>query len=247
MFSVNIALVVLFKCQRNPVLGPAGASSSFKEKMKSLSGTIEIIILFVAVIGGLFAGIFTPTEGGAIGAAGALIIAVIRKNMSWKNFVLSLKDTAPLVCMIFVVLAGATIFGHFLAVTEVPMTLAAWIGGLTLHPYVIMLIILLIYLIGGCFVDGIALIMLTLPIFFPIVTSLGFDPIWFGVIIILISDMGLMTPPVGVVAYVISGVSELPLETVFRGIYPFLLALIAGTLLLIFFPDIVLFFPNLMS
>lgn len=247
IFAVIFAIMVFVMCKRNPALGPAGEATSWKEKLKSLTGTIEVLVLFALVLGGLFAGIFTPTEGGAIGAAGALIIALIRRNMSWQNFLNSLKDTIPLSCMIFVVLAGATIFGHFLAITQIPLALADWVGGLELPRYIIIGIIILVYFIGGCFVDGIALIMLTLPIFFPVVTALGYDPIWFGVIIVLVSDMGLMTPPVGVVAYVISGVSGLSLNTVFRGISPFLGALILGTILFIAFPEIITFLPNLMD
>jgi TRAP-type C4-dicarboxylate transport system permease large subunit len=149
--------------------------------------------------------------------------------------------------MVMVIVAGATVFGHFMAVTRIPFTLSNWVGGLPLPPMLIMIVILMIYIIGGCFMDGFALIMLTVPIFFPVATTLGFDPIWFGVIIVLIAEMGVITPPVGINVYVVYGVAKtIPLETIFKGVVPFLIALIICNLLLLLFPQIATFLPGLM-
>lgn len=158
----------------------------------------------------------------------------------------STKDGLRTSCMVLCVIAGATVFGHFMAVSTIPFILADWVGGLPLPPMAIMGVIILIYLIGGCFMDAMALVVLTVPVIYPVVIRLGFDPIWFGVIIVLISEMGVITPPVGVNVYVIKGIApEIPLETIFKGIFPFLIALFINAVLLMAFPKLALFLPNL--
>jgi TRAP-type C4-dicarboxylate transport system permease large subunit len=153
--------------------------------------------------------------------------------------------------MVMMLITGAVIFGKFLAVTRIPFDLAAWVGGFNLPPYLVMAIILGIYFLGGCFMDALAFVTLTVPIFFPVVTSLGYDPIWFGIIIVMVTEMGVITPPVGINVYVVFGVAgsvigNVPLESIFKGILPFLLAVIVGAVILIVFPQIILFLPNLM-
>jgi len=199
-------------------------------------------------MGGLFVGFFTPTEAGAVGALGTLILAIARRNLTWHGFITSLFETTRISCMILVIVAGATIFGHFLAISRIPFDTANWISGLQLPRYAIMLLIILLYLIGGCFIDALALIMLTVPIFYPVITHLGYDPLWFGVIIVLVTQIGVITPPVGINVYVVSGVArDVPLNIIFKGVVPLLIALIIGTLLLIPFPQIALFLPGLMK
>ena len=150
--------------------------------------------------------------------------------------------------MILVIVAGATVFGHFLAVTRIPFDIAHWVAGFQLPPSAIMALIILVYLIGGCFLDALALIMLTVPIFYPVVSNLGFDPMWFGVVVVLVTQIGVITPPVGVNAYVVSGVAmDIPLEDIFKGVVPLLAALIIGTLLMIPFPQIALLLPGMMK
>jgi len=149
--------------------------------------------------------------------------------------------------MIMVIVAGATVFGHFMAVTRVPFEISTWVSNLPLPHYAIMVIIILIYLFGGCFMDAMAMVMLTIPIFFPVSEALGYDPIWFGVVIVLITEMGVITPPVGINVYVVSGVAQdVPLETIFRGVLPMLLALLLCNLIILIFPQIALFLPSLM-
>jgi len=243
LFIIAVVLWTIIK----PDLAPKSAKSGFKEKIASLSGLIETLLLFCLVMGGLFVGFFTPTEAGAIGASGTLLLAVVRRNITWKNFVASLFETTRISCMIFVIVAGATIFGHFLAVSQIPFDIANWISGFQLPPYAIMFFIIMVYLVGGCFIDALALIMLTVPIFYPVVNCLGYDPLWFGVIIVLVTQIGVITPPVGVNVYVVSGVArDVPLHVIFKGVIPFLIALIIGTLLLIPFPQIATFLPGLM-
>ncbi len=244
LFIITIAIWTRIR----PDLGPAGPKTTVRQKIASLAGLGETLILFVMVMGGLFAGLFTPTEAGAVGAFGTLVLALIKRHLTWTGFVASLKETTRISCMILVIVAGATIFGHFLAVTRIPFDIATWISHINLPPFAIMILIICVYLVGGCFIDSLALIMLTVPIFYPVVISLNYDPIWFGVIIVLITQIGVITPPVGVNVYVVSGVArDVPLEVIFKGVMPLLLALIIGTLLLIPFPQIALFLPNLMK
>ncbi|MFB0505161.1 MAG: TRAP transporter large permease [Thermodesulfobacteriota bacterium] len=230
-----------------PNLGPRGPRASLKEKLQSLSGVLEMLIIFSLVMGGLFKGFFTPTEAGAIGAFCTLLLAMIRRQMNWRGFVQSLAETTRISCMVLVIVTGATVFGHFLAITRIPFELAGWVQGLPLPPWGIMGVIIFIYLVGGCFMDSLALILLTIPIFFPVAVSLGYDPIWFGVIIVMVTEMGVITPPVGVNVYVVSGVAkDVPLDVIFKGIFPLLLALIVAVILMVLFPQIALFLPSFM-
>ena len=248
LLTVLFGLTIHIICRRNPGLAPAGAQSSWRERVRSLTGIGEMLILFILVMGGIFVGFFTPTEGGAAGAAGAILLALIRRQLSWRRFLDSLVDTTRTTAMVFLIVTGATIFGRFMAVTRVPSELGAWVGGLPFPPYVIMGFIIFGYLIGGCFMDSLALITLTIPVLFPVIQALGFDPIWFGVIIVLVTEMGVITPPVGINVYVIKGVApDVPLEVIFRGILPFLAAIIVCIAMLIIFPQIALFLPSFMS
>jgi tripartite ATP-independent transporter DctM subunit len=242
LFIITVGLI----CWRNPACAPAGASTDFKEKRKALIGIGEALILFALVIGGLFFGWFTPTQAGGIGAAGALAIGLVRRQLSWRAFIDSTMDGLRTSCMVLCVIACAAIFGHFMAVSTIPFILADWIGGLPIHPMAVMGIIVFIYLIGGCFMDAMALVVLTVPVIFPVVVKLGFDPIWFGVMIVLVSEMGVITPPVGVNVYVIKGIApDIPLETIFKGIFPFLIAILVCTGILMLFPRIALILPEL--
>jgi tripartite ATP-independent transporter DctM subunit len=243
LFLITIHLRVM----KNPSLAPPGPKTSFKEKVWSFAGVIETLLLFLMVVGGMFFGIFTPTEAAAAGAFLALAMAIVRKQLTWEGFVKSLADTTRISCMVMVIVTGAVIFGHFMAITRVPYSLANWVSSLPLPNYAIMGMIIIVYLVGGCFMDALAMIMLTIPIFFPVAQSLGYDPIWFGVVIVLITEMGVITPPVGVNVYVVYGVAkDVPLEAIFRGVFPMLLALLLCNLILLLFPQIALFLPGLM-
>ena len=242
LFIVVVALV----CWRDPSLAPTGAATNWKEKIAGLTGISEMLVLFGLVIGGLFLGWFSPTQAGGAGAAGALLIGLVRGQLTWQGFLGAVKDALRITCMVMIIVTGAVVFGHFMAVAKIPLMLAAWVVGLPLPPVAIMGVIVLIYLLGGCFMDALALITLTIPIFYPAVLALGFDPIWFGVIIVLVTEIGVITPPVGVNVYVIKGIAEdVPLETIFKGILPFLGALIIAVGILMAFPEIATFLPSL--
>ena len=248
LLTTLFILTVILWATLKPELAPRGPRTSLREKLDSLVGLVETLILFALVMGGLFWGIFTPTEAGAIGAMGTLAIAAVRRNISLKGFIQALFETTRISCMVLVIVAGATIFGHFLAITRIPFDVAGWVTGFNLPPYLIMALIIAVYLIGGCFIDALAFIMLTVPIFYPVIVSMGYDPMWFGVVIVLVTQIGVITPPVGVNVYVVSGVARtVPLEVIFKGVVPLLIALVIGVLLMIPFPQIALFLPALMQ
>lgn len=236
LFMVTIWLMCTFR----PGLAPATTAATWRERFRSLSGVVEILLLFVLVMGGMFAGWFTPTEAAAVGAAGSVAIALFSHKCSLKMLATALSETLRTSCMVMVIVAGATVFGHFLQRTEMPMKLAAWMAGLPFPAWGTMLLVILFYLVAGAFLDALALVLLTIPIFYPVVLNLGFDPIWFGVMIVLVTQMGVISPPVGVNVYVVSGMDRaVSLQSVFKGALPFLAALVVAALLLLAFPQIV--------
>lgn len=241
-------LVIHLRVWKNPSLAPPGPRTTWLQRIRSFSGVAETLVIFALVMGGLFFGIFTPTEAAATGAFLTLLLSLIRGQLSWNGFIQSLADTTRISCMVMIIVTGAVVFGHFMAITRVPFDLAAWVTGLPLPRFAIMMVIILLYLCGGCFMDALAMVMLTVPIFFPVAQALGFDPIWFGVVIVLITEMGVITPPVGVNVYVVAGVAkDVPLETIFKGVLPMLLALVICNLMLLIFPQIALFLPGLIK
>jgi len=248
LIAFLFCITIYLSCKFQPHLGPSGQRVSWKTRFLSLAGVWETLILFFIVIGGMFGGFFTPTEAAAIGAAGSLIIVAVKRKLTLKILTQSLKETARTSCMVMIIVTGAVIFGHFLAVTRIPFELASSLANLPLPGWIIMGLIILFYLLAGCFLDALALVLLTIPIFFPVVTQLGFDPIWFGVIIVVVTQMGVISPPVGVCVYVVSGIArDVPLQTIFRGALPFLAALVIAAIILIAFPQLCLILPNLVK
>jgi C4-dicarboxylate transporter, DctM subunit len=248
ILTLFFALTVGYLCIRHPELGPPGEAATWTERLKAFSGIVEATILFLLAIGGLFLGWFSPTQAGAIGAGGTLLIGLARRQITWSGFVDACKEGLRTSCMVMFIITGATVFGSFMAVSTIPFVLAEWIGNLPLPPMAIMIVIIFVYFVGGFFMDSMALIVVTIPIFFPLVMSLGFDPIWFGVVIVVVAEMGVITPPVGVNVFVIKGIApDIPLHVIFRGIFPFLGGLILLTVLLMVFPQIATYLPSLVS
>jgi tripartite ATP-independent transporter DctM subunit len=246
LLSGLFATLILVMCLRNPKLGPRGESFSWRERFASLTGVWGMLVLFVIVIGGLYFGVFAPSEAGAVGAFGALLVALSRRRTTIRMFITALIDSLRLTVMTMTILIGAMIFSVFVTVSGFPSVFSAWVTGLPISPIAVLLLILIIYIPLGMVLDALSMILLTIPTVFPIISGLGFDPIWFGVLIVLVVEMALITPPVGMIVYVVQGVTKVPLEEVFRGNMPFLIAMIAALALLVAFPQISLFLPSTM-
>ncbi len=242
-------LAIYIIARRDPTLGPAGPKAGWSERFQALGGgLLEVMIIFALSLGGLFAGWFMPTEAGAVGVAGVFLVTAVKGRMNFHVIKRSLADTTRTTAMIMLLVASAVIFGRFIAISRIPFALADWAAALDLPSFAVIALILLIYLVLGCFIDALALILLTIPIFLPVaVTVLGYDPIWFGVIIVMVVAMGVITPPVGMNVYIVKGVAgNVPLEVIFRGVWPFLIAIIAALALLIIFPQLATYLPSLL-
>jgi C4-dicarboxylate transporter DctM subunit len=248
MLTLVFIGTVYLMCKFNSALGPAGGETTWKQKIQGLTGMIEMVAIFGLVLGGLFTGLFSPTQAGAAGAAAAIIIALVRRQLPLKMFWAAVKDTLQITAMIMVVVSGAIVFGHFMAITSVPFYISDFIGNLNIPPMGVMGLIILMYFVAGCFMDSLALIMLTVPILFPLVSTLGFDPIWFGVIIVMVTEVGVITPPVGINVFVIKGiVPDVPMSAIFKGTVPFLIGMIAVIALVLIFPIIATWLPSFAS
>lgn len=246
LLSVLLIFTIMLIVKSNPKLAPKSDKFTWKEKIASLKGIVNMLILFGCVFVGMFSGIFTVNEAAACGAFLAMVIMALMGRMSVRSFMAVLKDSVKTTGMCFLMLIGAIIFGNFLAITRVPMTLASYVGGLNVSPYIILFFIVFAYAVLGCFMDALPMIMLTCPIFLPIITKIGFDPIWFGVIIILVMELGLITPPVGMNCYVISGIAkDVPLSKIFKGSIPFSLAILLCIIIVTAFPCLATWLPTL--
>ena len=233
---------------RKPSLAPkSDIKYSILEKIKGLKDVWGMAVLFVIVLIGMFTGLFTVSEAAGIGAFAALVITIITRKFTFKVFLGVIKDTLKTCAMIYVILIGATVFGKFLTISQLPMRIASFIAGLTVSPLIIIAIIAVIYAIMGCFIDALPMITLTVPIFLPIIYSLGYSPIWFGVMIVLVMQLGFITPPVGMCAYVMSGViKDVTLPTVFKGVAPFVPAIIIAVAIIVIFPSLSTWLPSLL-
>ena len=247
--SLAFIVVIIVQVKMDPGLAPATPGEvSFKEKILALQGIWETLLVFFIVMGGIYLGFINPTEAGAIGATALLIIILLKKRLTLKNLSASLFEAARISVLVLFLVAGANVFSYFLALSTIPMAVSSWMADLQVSRYVILTIIILIYLILGCFLDAISMMVLTMPVIFPVVKTLGFDPIWFGVICVIMMEAGLITPPVGLNVYTLAGVvKDVPMQTIFRGAAPFLISMIAVVILITIFPKIALFLPNMMG
>jgi C4-dicarboxylate transporter DctM subunit len=245
--AIFYIITIYILCRWKPSLGPRGPSYSLKEKFMSFASCGEIIGLILLVLGGIVLGWFSPTEAGAIGAFGAIVFSLFRRRLNWEKFKNALVETMKTTGMLYGILIGAFVFKYFMAVTTIPSVLADFVGGLPLPPLAIMALIMLVYVFLGCVMDALTMILLTIPIFFPLVISLGFHPIWFGIIIVRMTEIGLITPPIGMNVYAISGIApDVPITTIFKGVIPFLIADFFHVMLLLFVPIVVLWLPSIM-
>jgi tripartite ATP-independent transporter DctM subunit len=241
-------LAIVVQCRLNDQMGPPGPITSWKVRFTSLSGTWGMLLLFMIVMGGIYFGVFTPTEAAGVGAFGAFAFTLLKGRLSRSGFVQSLLDTGKTTAMIFLIIIGANVFSSFLGLAKLPMGLADFMADLPLPKTLILASILIVYLLLGCVMDCYAIMILTVPIIFPVIEALKYDPIWFGVMMVIVLEAGLITPPVGLNVFVLRGCApDVPMTTIFRGIWPFLLADLLALIILIIFPQIALFIPMYMK
>jgi tripartite ATP-independent transporter DctM subunit len=237
-------LIIGVWCRIDPALGPKGQKSSWKDRVSSLPEVLWVGIIFGMVIGGLMNGFFTPTEAGSIGTFAVLLLSLVKKDLTWKGYVKSIQESLRTACMVLMLIVGSTILGHFLAVTKIPMQAADWVFALNFPRELTMVIIALIYLLGGSFIDDLAFMILATPIFFPVILKLGYDPIWFGMIIGITVMIGVVIPPVAINVFVVKNITKVPFGIIYKGVYPFLISLIVCALLLFLFPPLALYLPG---
>jgi tripartite ATP-independent transporter DctM subunit len=247
MVSLMFLMTIYIICRRNPRLGPPGPSYSWRERIVSLKGVWGFVLLFLLVMGGLYFGVFTPTEAGAMGAFGTFFIALIMRRLTFRSLIGATKDTLKTSCFIMTMIIGANIFNTFLGVSGLTSGFSQFITTIDFPRYMILIGILIIYVPLGMFLDIGAVILLTVPIFVPPLEALGFDAIWLGILITMIAEIGFITPPVGLNAFIVHGVTKVPLADVFRGVIPFVIMMLFGIVLVLIFPQIALFLPNLIG
>ena len=246
IIALSFVITLFGWCTINPKLGPKGIRSTWGERIRSLPPVLWVLLVFIAVVGGLMKGFFTPTEAGSVGTFAVLVLTLAKRDMNFKRFTKALSDTLRIACMVISLIAGATILGHFFAVTRTPYLVADWLGGLPLDRSLIMVLIFAVYLVGGSFIEDMAFLILATPIFLPLVLKLGYDPVWFGVIVCVITMIGIILPPMAINVFVVAGVTKVPIGTIYKGIYPFIVGMYICLFIFLFFPQIALWLPNLL-
>ncbi len=246
LMALSFVVTLVGWCKMNPKLGPKGEKSTWKARMVSLPSIAWVVTIFLIVVGGLMAGFFTPTEAGSVGAMAVLILSVVKKDITLEGFIKVGMETLYVSCMVLVLLAGATILGHFFAVTRIPYLVGDFLSALPVNRYLIITLILLIYLIGGEFIEDMAFFVLATPIFVPLILKLGFDLVWFGIVVSATIAIGVIIPPMAVNVFVVSGIAKVPIGTVYKGVYPYMIGMAICVLILMVFPQISLWLPNLL-
>jgi C4-dicarboxylate transporter, DctM subunit len=244
LIAAFFVVIILGWCRINPTLGPAGERFSWGERWRSVPEVIWPIIIFLIIIGGLMKGIFTPTEAGSIGAFAVLLLCLFKRNLSFRGYSKSVTEALRTACMVLLLIATSSMLGHFIAVTNIPNHLGEWVLGLKMPPSLIMILCFLVYLLGGSFIDDLAFMILATPIFFPIMTKLGYDPLLVGIMIALTVCIGSVIPPVAICVFVVRNITKVPMGVIYSGVYPFLISLVLVVVLTFLFPGIVLYLPN---
>jgi C4-dicarboxylate transporter DctM subunit len=244
LIALSFIFIIYGWVRIDPIIAPRSDKATLRERLNVLPEFIWVALIFALVIGGLMAGKFTPTEAGTIGAVAVLLLAWLRRGVTRKTLTKSFDESLRTSCMTLMLIWGSVVLGHFLAITEIPFITADWVVALPLPRFLIMVIIILIYLLGGSFIDDLAFMILATPIFYPAAVKLGYDPIWFGVIIAITIMIGVIIPPVAICVFIVKNISGIPFAVIYKGVLPFLLGLIACAALLFLFPDIAMFLPN---
>jgi tripartite ATP-independent transporter DctM subunit len=246
MIAAFFLIIIYVWCRIDPKLGPKGERSTWPERFKTIPEIMWVVLIFVLVIGGLMYGLFTPTEAGSVGTFAVLVLSLLKRDIGWKGYLTSVNESLQTAAMVLILIAGSSVLGHFLAVTRIPMIAADWIVSLPLAPWIIMILITLVYLIGGSFIDDLAFMVLATPIFYPAIGKLGYDPIWFGIIISITVMVGVVIPPVAINVFIVRAITRAPFNEIYAGVYPFLLSLVFCAMLLFIFPELATWLPNLL-
>ena len=246
MIAFFFIFTIYIWCKRNPALGPKGEKSSWKLRFAALPEVLWVVAVFLLVIGGLMYGFFTPTEAGSVGTFAVLLLSVINRDINFKGYIKSVVESLRAACMVLMLIAGSAVLGHFLTRTKIPMMAADWIISLPLSPDIIMVIIAVVYLIGGSFIDDLAFMILATPIFYPAIIKLGYDPLWFGMIIAITVMIGVVIPPVAINVFVVRAITKQSFTVIYKGVYPFLISLVVAAALLFLFPPLATFLPSIL-
>ena len=248
ILALLMCLAIYVYCLIVPTAGPRSQRHTFKEAAQALSRCFEIILLIALVLLGLFFGWFTPTEAGAIGSVGAIVVTLVRRKLTMERFLAAVKDTLENTGMVYLVLIGAFLLNYLAALAGISSAISNFVSSLDMGYKMVTIIIFCIYIFLGCFLDALAMILLTMPIFFPVITDLGGDPIWFGIIVVLAMNVGNITPPVGMSVFVVAGLDRsIRMETIFKGVFPFVIANLILVVVLVLFPEIVMWLPSLIK
>jgi len=246
LIALFFVFIIIGWAKMNPAIAPKSPKFSWNERMKSVPAVIWPVVIFLVVIGGLLKGFFTPTEAGSIGTSAVLVVALVQRALGWKAFVKAVDESLRTACMVILLIAGSAVLGHFIAVTNIPSLAADWIAALPLPRFLIMFIIAMFYLVGGSFIDDLAFMILATPIFYPAIIKLGFDPMWFGIMIAVTVMVGVVIPPVAINVFVVKNITKTPFSVIYGGVYPFLLALAFAGILLFLFPPVATWLPNVL-
>ena len=230
----------------NPAVAPKSDRSTWGERIRSLPEVVWVLLVFLLVVGGIMEGFFTPTEAGGVGTFAVLLLALVKRDMTWKKYMISVKEGLRTAIMVLMLVAGSSILGHFIAITNIPQNIADWVVALPLNRYLILILLCIIYEIGGSFIDDLTFMILATPIFYPAVLKLGFDPIWFGILLGVVLMIGVVIPPVAICVFVVKNITKESMGTIYKGVTPFLISLGLMWILLLLFPQLALWLPSLM-
>ena len=245
LIALFFVFVIVGWCKIDPSVGPVGQRFSWKERLLSLPEVIWPIVIFLIIIGGLLNGFFTPTEAGSVGTFAVIVLSFAKRDVNVRKTAQSVMESLVTATMVLLLLAGSAVLGHFLAVTKIPMLVSDWVVQLPVHRSIIMFFITLIYLLGGSFIDDLAFMVLATPVFFPAVLKLGYDPLWFGMMISVTVMIGIVIPPVAINVFVVKNITKVPIGVIYSGVYPFLISLVFCGILLFIFPQLATFLPSI--
>jgi C4-dicarboxylate transporter, DctM subunit len=244
LIAFMFGLVIIGWTKIDPSIGPPSERSTWRARFASLPEVVWALLIFMLTIGGILVGFFTPTEAGSVGTCALLLLCVVKEKMRLKGLWKSLRESLRLTCMSLMLIAGSTVLGHFIAITRIPAIAAEWIGNSGLPPYLVMVAVILLYLIGGSFIDDIAFMIFATPIFYPVMLKLGFDPIWFVIVICVTLMIGIVVPPVAMNVFIVANITKEPFSVIYRGVMPFLLSLVTCIILLFLFPQLATWLPG---